>query len=178
MNTTGCPPNYATDQLMLYGQDLKLGSCEVYLPLYIGLFASLASLRVLVSILLFKQWSDREKLRRELHKDKHKKKHRFPLVPSILAIGALLLILFSILSSMNFINSSNNGALALLCLINIPSLVFGYLASSRVLKFGKKIIPFSRKTTKEVRDQIFKLDSLERTDYFLKIVFSVAYLIL
>ena len=178
MNSTGCPRGYATDQLMLYGEDLKLGSCEVYFPLFLGLFLSLTVFRFALSVVLLKQWLDREKARRALKKEVDKKYHRLPVVPGFLFFAVIFLALFTALSSVNLINSSNNGSLVLLCLFYIPAMMFGYVSTKRVLKFGKRIIPLSKRTSLEVRDQIFfKIDSLDRTDYVLQALFMFTYLV-
>lgn len=175
MNTTGCPLNYATDQVMLYGNDLKLTACDVFLPVYHGLFGSLTAVRVLVSLYLLRKWFER----RRAQIRNGKTRQRFPVFSGTLFLAGLVLCLFTILTSFNLVNSSNNGSATLLCLFYFPSILVGYLSMNRVLRLGKRIIPLSK--TSIIRDKITtqseRFNALEKMDLIIRILFFIIYAI-
>src|SRR4051812_17607841 len=101
MDVTGCSFGYATDGIFLYESDYVPLSCEANLIVFVVIFSALSIFRAGISVWQFKLWFRRERQRTRLT---GKKRTRLPIFPLLSAIQAIVLILYTILTSFNVAN--------------------------------------------------------------------------
>ena len=169
MDTTNCSQGYATDQVLLYGEDFVPFSCGVNLGVYIGVFIVLTLLRGAMCTAQFSLWQSREN---KLVARTGKRRSRWPILPLLSFLSFLMVGLFTILTSLNVANSSNGGSLMLLALFFLPLGITGIFISAKIINLGKKIIPLS--TLKLDRgNNLSRLSGLEKATRFLKLLYGL-----
>lgn len=184
MNTWNCPPGYATDELIILPAHYahSNNTCTVYLPVYTTLFSLLTAFRTLLSYMQIHIWMSKNKTSSVSDKQGHgggrRKKKRLPIVPSFGILTSVSLLLFTILTSQNIANSSNNGSAALICFFFIPTFVAIHFSVTRIITLGKKLIPLSQATLELTNEpsKIQKLDERTPFIHFLHFVANITFI--
>ena len=139
MNTTGCPPGFATDQVLFVSNpDL---SCDTSVAFYIGLATTQLSLCALVAGGQFHQWYLREAAQRNRNGRASFGTRRLPLVPSCMFLFALSSAFLMILSGLNIATKSNAMAPFL---YGIACTCYSFVHVAYLAKFislGHRVIP-------------------------------------
>ena len=187
MNTGNCSFYFATDEVVL-----KQGhavACAVFLPLYIGLFATLSAVRTLGWVLQIKVWKERYMVKAATTPNyqgamsyegggqtyspaaspSSKRTRRLPIIPAFHILAVVSIILFTVLTPLGIANSGNNVTIALISLYFLPSFVNAHIAFLRIVKLGKNIIPLSV-TSLDVRRNTQVFSRLDKKSKFLNFV--------
>lgn len=167
MDRTNCSEGYASDRVMLYGDDFVPFSCNVSLAVYIGVFVTLTLIRGTMCLVQFRLWIVRE---RRVQVRTGKKRNRLPLLPLLSCFSFSCLAVFTILTSTNVANSSNGAPLMILTLFFFTLSVTGIFMAMRIINLGKKIIPLSMVKLDNERNNP-RLSQLEKSTGFLKLIF-------
>lgn len=155
MNTTGCAPGWATDQVLFYNN--FQGACDMSVGAWIGITTVLIVLKFITAAGQSYLWYLREKdYKAKVQKQKQK---RMPMVP-ILSWSMFCIYFFIFLLPFYNVANTSNGFSGFVW--GIGWLVFGLLSIIFFLKFirlGSRILPSkARAFTKPYGDSLSKLD--------------------
>jgi hypothetical protein len=147
MDTHSCPPNYATDQIFICSTSTP-PLCNANLTSYIVTLVIFIICRIGLTIRQYQIWSMREKLHSgNTHHQSgltRRNNKRKPVVVFISIITITLLILFTILTSLNVVGCYNGTSGIILCLYFFPLKIAAALYSDRITRLGRTLIPLSK----------------------------------
>ena len=157
MNTTGCPPGWATDQIVFY--ENRPFSCDLNINAWIAMGSILIFAKVLTAIGHSHLWYSRNKAWRERKVEKRRQRS-IPFVPILSWIQVCCYMGIFILPAFN-LASTENGVAAFF--FGVGWMVYGLLSVIFLMKFvqlGARILPRKARTvTKPYNESLRRLDT-------------------
>jgi hypothetical protein len=141
MDTTGCPPGFASDHVFMYGTDFIPLSCNVPIAFFTTFFVVLCLIRVFINYIQIRTWLQRE---RKLQEKTGVSRRRIPIVPITSLIATISLVLYTILVSVNIANSRNGLPFLFLAILYLPMASTATFLMFRLVRLGKQLIPLGR----------------------------------
>jgi hypothetical protein len=141
VNQTGCPPGWATDEIMFYGN--PPASCDMSVGAWIFLALFAIVIKFITALGHSYLWMKRKEFM-QTSKNHAVQGLRFPLVPILTWLLLVVFVLMFVLTSLNLVNVKNNGAAFL---FGVGWLIYGIFSNVFLVKFiglGHRMLPNSR----------------------------------
>jgi hypothetical protein len=150
-NQDGCPPLWATDEILTFNPIKQ--PCGLLVPVWLLFISISCALRIFIAFRHWLYWfaRQRKEYKRTLTspQERSKRDKRLPIVPILSIVVAIMQIAFVTLVSTNTISSRSGVSLIVAVLWFHPQKLLNQLFALKLIRLGKRISPAGPRTPVE-----------------------------
>jgi hypothetical protein len=151
MNTTNCPPYYATDEI--WWARLDAPPCSLNIPAWLTVAVWLCVSRFLIAFIHLRDWRSRQIYLTKKYNSVDNAK-RLPVQPIASMYTAITQTLFFVLASTDSISVRDGTSYVMLAWWGIGFLSVEFLMFRRIVTLGHKIIPLGKRYRSETAGEV------------------------